>query len=102
MYLLTATGLSPETVEFTGSGVMKARPRARYYVLRPETLESFFVLHQLTGDPVYREWGWDIFRYGEIFGCWEILRCGVRFWKEEDERTSCRCVRVQSNHRDES
>ncbi|KAJ2776829.1 hypothetical protein H4R18_005459 [Coemansia javaensis] len=32
------------------------------YILRPETLESLFVLHRVTGDPVYREWGWDIFQ----------------------------------------
>lgn len=62
MYTTTATGLSPETVDFTGPGGMRARAKARFYILRPETLESFFVLHQLTGDPVYREWGWDIFR----------------------------------------
>ena len=31
-------------------------------VLRPETVESFFVLYQLTGDPVYREWGWEVFQ----------------------------------------
>ncbi len=32
------------------------------YKLRPETAESLFVLHQLTGNPVYREWGWEIFK----------------------------------------
>ncbi|CAB1119255.1 unnamed protein product [Ectocarpus sp. CCAP 1310/34] len=63
MYLRTATGLSPEVVEFNGAGDMRARDQARFYILRPETLESFFVLHQLTGDPVYREWGWEIFRH---------------------------------------
>lgn len=62
MYLRTPTGLSPETIEFNGIGDMRVRDKARFYTLRPETLESFFILHQLTGDPVYREWGWDIFR----------------------------------------
>ena len=32
------------------------------YLLRPETIESFFILHHLTGDPTYREWGWEIFQ----------------------------------------
>ncbi|KAJ2778056.1 hypothetical protein H4R18_004826 [Coemansia javaensis] len=32
------------------------------YILRPETIESLFVLHRITGNPVYREWGWDIFQ----------------------------------------
>ena len=37
------------------------------YVLRPETVETFFILNQLTGDPVYREWGWEIFMSIEKF-----------------------------------
>jgi len=27
-----------------------------------ETLESIFILHRITGDPKYREWGWSIFQ----------------------------------------
>ena len=30
--------------------------------LSPETAESLFVLHQVTGNPIYREWGWKIFQ----------------------------------------
>eukprot|EP00746_Dinoflagellata_sp_MGD_P067880 gnl/MRDRNA2_/MRDRNA2_28025_c0_seq1.p1 gnl/MRDRNA2_/MRDRNA2_28025_c0~~gnl/MRDRNA2_/MRDRNA2_28025_c0_seq1.p1 ORF type:complete len:204 (+),score=21.68 gnl/MRDRNA2_/MRDRNA2_28025_c0_seq1:32-643(+) len=30
--------------------------------LRPEAVESFFVLHELTGDPKYREWGHEVFQ----------------------------------------
>lgn len=29
-------------------------------ILRPETVESIFVLYRVTKDPVYREWGWNI------------------------------------------
>lgn len=32
------------------------------YPLRPEALESAYVLHALTGDPRYRAMGWDIFQ----------------------------------------
>lgn len=32
------------------------------YLLSPETAESLFVLHQVTGNPIYREWGWKIFQ----------------------------------------
>ncbi|CAM9178518.1 unnamed protein product [Phaeothamnion confervicola] len=60
MYRQTATGLPPETVEFS-NGQMRPRAKARHYVLRPETAESFFILHQLTRDPIYREWGWEVF-----------------------------------------
>lgn len=31
-------------------------------LLRPETVESLFILWRVTGDPRYREWGWQIFR----------------------------------------
>ena len=28
---------------------------------RPETVESLHVMYSLTGDPMYQEWGWNIF-----------------------------------------
>ncbi|PWN97071.1 seven-hairpin glycosidase, partial [Tilletiopsis washingtonensis] len=31
-------------------------------ILRPETVESLFIAFQLSGDPIYRQWGWDIFQ----------------------------------------
>lgn len=31
-------------------------------ILRPETVESLYVAFHLTGDPLYREWGWEIFQ----------------------------------------
>lgn len=30
-------------------------------LLRPETVESLFILHRVTGDAKYQEWGWRIF-----------------------------------------
>jgi hypothetical protein len=29
---------------------------------RPETVESLFLAHRLTGNPKYRRWGWNIFQ----------------------------------------
>ena len=37
------------------------QPLDAHNLLRPETLESLFVLYRLTGDQKYREWGWQIF-----------------------------------------
>ena len=34
--------------------------RFRYYILRPETVESYFLMWRLTKDPKYREWGWEM------------------------------------------
>jgi hypothetical protein len=34
---------------------MSPGPGGSFNILRPETIESIFVLHQLTGDPMYRQ-----------------------------------------------
>lgn len=60
MYKTSVTGLAPEAVWFGKQGIEQKR-HAIYSILRPETVETFFILHQITGDPVYREWGWEIF-----------------------------------------
>ena len=60
MYAMTNTGLSPETVTFGKD--MQVKGKEEYYILRPEVIESMFILNQLTGDPIYREWGWEMFQ----------------------------------------
>ena len=65
----TATGLSPDTVMFNEKKeILKdmSLDKSNYH-LRPEIVETFFILNQLTGDPVYREWGWEIFMSIEKF-----------------------------------
>ncbi|KAJ1674112.1 hypothetical protein EV182_003939 [Spiromyces aspiralis] len=32
-----------------------------WYILRPEVVESLFVLYRITGDELYRDWSWQIF-----------------------------------------
>lgn len=36
-------------------------PRDGHNLLRPETVESLFILYRITGKQIYREWGWKIF-----------------------------------------
>jgi len=69
MYARFPTGLSPEFVRFDGNpdGIDFSVGHAPSYLLRPEVVESLFVLNYLTGDPVYREWGWEIFQAIERF-----------------------------------
>merc|ERR1719266_1840890 len=31
----------------------------RYYILRPETFEAYFIMWRLTHDQKYRDWGWE-------------------------------------------
>ncbi|ESW19892.1 hypothetical protein PHAVU_006G164400 [Phaseolus vulgaris] len=78
MYAVTSTGLAPEiayfhTKDFSEEGHdggnkssefvndIIIRPADRHNLLRPETVESLFVLYRITEDPKYREWGWQIF-----------------------------------------
>ncbi|KAJ5550640.1 hypothetical protein N7535_001414 [Penicillium sp. DV-2018c] len=34
----------------------------RHNLQRPETIESLFYLYRITGDDIYRQWGWEIFK----------------------------------------
>jgi len=50
----------PESFRFSDAMEARAlRQNEKYYILRPEVVESYFVLWRLTGDPKYRDWGWD-------------------------------------------
>nr|ATB19467.1 putative MNS3 [Juniperus phoenicea] len=79
MYSVTTTGLAPEiahfhTQEFYEDGLQGGNKSSeflddiiiryadRHNLLRPETVESLFVLHRITQDPKYLEWGWQIFQ----------------------------------------
>ena len=35
------------------------RQNEKYYILRPEVLETHFYMYRLTKDNKYREWGWE-------------------------------------------
>ena len=54
MYARTKTGIAPEFVQFKGGDDMIVPSSAPFYILRPETVEAFYYLSQLTGDPIYR------------------------------------------------
>jgi Glycosyl hydrolase family 47 len=62
MYARMNTGISAEFVQFSNGEDFQVGRGAPHYLLRPEAVESFFILSQLTGDPVYREWGWEVFQ----------------------------------------
>lgn len=54
------TKLGPEAFRFSDAVEARAlKQNERYYILRPETFESYFVMWRLTKDPKYREWGWE-------------------------------------------
>ncbi|KAL7537836.1 hypothetical protein ACHAWF_007668, partial [Thalassiosira exigua] len=63
MYRRSPSGLGPEEVRVVreGAAVMPP-PGDRRYLLRPEYVESLFVLYRVTKDERYRNMGWEFFR----------------------------------------
>lgn len=65
MYSNQVTGLAPEIAHFhehlSGKDAMYVKDADAHNLLRPETVESLFVLYRVTGDPIYQEWGYHIF-----------------------------------------
>lgn len=39
---------------------MATRLSERYYILRPEVVESYMYMWRLTHDAKYRQWGWEV------------------------------------------
>ncbi|XP_074636512.1 endoplasmic reticulum mannosyl-oligosaccharide 1,2-alpha-mannosidase-like [Acropora palmata] len=66
MYSQMPTGLSPELVYFNqgppSSDDIIVKPLDAHNLLRPETVESLYILYRLTGDKKYQEYGWTIFK----------------------------------------
>lgn len=84
MYAVTSTGLAPEIAYFNSEGYSEdgldggnktseymhdivIKHADRHNLLRPETVESLFILYRITEDPKYREWGWSIFEAFEKY-----------------------------------
>ncbi|KAJ5833839.1 glycoside hydrolase [Penicillium riverlandense] len=86
MYAVTDSGLSPEIAWFEADEAdlrpvpgSSPRPRSKndkaswkkdfiikpldaHNLQRPETVESLFLMFRVTEDPIYRKWGWEIFK----------------------------------------
>ncbi|XP_034030006.1 mannosyl-oligosaccharide 1,2-alpha-mannosidase IA isoform X2 [Thalassophryne amazonica] len=59
-YTRSTTKLGPEAFRFdSGAEATATRLSDRYYILRPEVIESYMYMWRLTHDPKYREWGWE-------------------------------------------
>lgn len=60
-YTRTETKLGPEAFHFerADSEARSLKSNERYYILRPETVESYFYLWRFTKDEKYRDWAWE-------------------------------------------
>lgn len=57
---VTALKLGPESFKFDGAvEAVAVRQAEKYYILRPEVIETYWYLWRFTHDPTYREWGWE-------------------------------------------
>eukprot|EP00042_Codosiga_hollandica_P051056 m.621215 g.621215 ORF g.621215 m.621215 type:complete len:667 (-) comp58212_c0_seq8:173-2173(-) len=71
-YKRSKTGIGPERMMFSGSiEGGHSSPRDRFYILRPETFESYFYLWRLTHEQKYRDWAWEAVQAIELH-----CRCG--------------------------
>eukprot|EP01118_Nematostelium_gracile_P009339 TRINITY_DN3135_c0_g1_i2.p1 TRINITY_DN3135_c0_g1~~TRINITY_DN3135_c0_g1_i2.p1 ORF type:complete len:553 (-),score=112.58 TRINITY_DN3135_c0_g1_i2:19-1677(-) len=65
LYEDQVTGIGPERAVFNidsnNDKLKDYKIASRRYLLRPETLESLFVLWRTTHNETYREWAWNIF-----------------------------------------
>ncbi len=57
-------GLGPETVDFQLGALSKS---VGWNILRPEAVESICMLHRITNDTLYQDWGWQIFQAFEKY-----------------------------------
>ncbi|XP_070123241.1 mannosyl-oligosaccharide 1,2-alpha-mannosidase IB isoform X9 [Equus przewalskii] len=59
-YDRTALKLGPESFKFDGAvEAVAVRQAEKYYILRPEVIETYWYLWRFTHDPRYRRWGWE-------------------------------------------
>lgn len=71
MYRRMPCGLAPEIAHFHPEegtpGDMFVKDADAHNLLRPETVESLFILYRVTKDPIYQEWGYEIYRNFETY-----------------------------------
>ncbi|CAH6778192.1 Man1a [Phodopus roborovskii] len=59
-YNRTFMKLGPEAFRFDGGvEAIATRQNEKYYILRPEVIETYMYMWRLTHDPKYRTWAWE-------------------------------------------
>ena len=61
MFAQSKTGLAADRVYFDDNHDFVTKTVGTEYRLRSEFVESLFILSQITQDPIYTEWGWEVF-----------------------------------------
>uniref|UniRef100_A0A6Q2Y0H2 alpha-1,2-Mannosidase n=1 Tax=Esox lucius TaxID=8010 RepID=A0A6Q2Y0H2_ESOLU len=59
-YARTTLKLGPEAFRFDGGvEAIATRQNEKYFILRPEVIETYMYMWRFTHDPKYRDWGWE-------------------------------------------
>ncbi|KAL1285329.1 Endoplasmic reticulum mannosyl-oligosaccharide 1,2-alpha-mannosidase [Trichinella pseudospiralis] len=66
-YTANPLGLGPEIVYFNVNDLsskpdIEIKQADSHSLLRPEAIESWFYLYRITKDPIYQDWGWQVFQ----------------------------------------
>ncbi|KAG1963445.1 mannosyl-oligosaccharide 1,2-alpha-mannosidase IA [Pimephales promelas] len=78
-YARTSMKLGPEAFRFDGGvEAIATRQNEKYFILRPEVIETYMYMWRFTHDPKYRQWGWEAVQALEKYCRLEGGYSGVR------------------------
>uniref|UniRef100_A0A8C6VST0 alpha-1,2-Mannosidase n=1 Tax=Naja naja TaxID=35670 RepID=A0A8C6VST0_NAJNA len=89
-YDRTGMKLGPEAFRFDGGvEAIATRQNEKYYILRPEVIETYMYMWRFTHDPKYRQWGWEaveaLEKYCRVDGGYSGLRDVYSSRKSHDD-----------------
>lgn len=65
--------LGPEAFKFdSGLEAVAVRQNEKYYILRPEVIETYWYMWRFTHDPKYRQWGWEAAQVRPGAAVWDV------------------------------
>lgn len=77
-----ALKLGPEAFRFDGGvEAIATRQNEKYFILRPEVIETYMYMWRFTHDPKYREWGWEAVQVKS-----QLVKMKIAFIHEQLER----------------
>lgn len=69
LFLPPVLKLGPEAFKFdSGLEAVAVRQNEKYYILRPEVIETYWYMWRFTHDPKYRQWGWEAAQVRSLLG----------------------------------
>lgn len=85
-----ALKLGPEAFRFDGGvEAIATRQNEKYFILRPEVIETYMYMWRFTHDPKYREWGWEAIQVKHLLIKTKIVFCCIVFSKRCAICTKC-------------